>query len=43
MGFYQDEIVPILINLTMRRRDLAAYRSLMDASEPRIKLVSSAE
>jgi len=27
MGFYQDEIVPILINLTMRRRDLAAYRS----------------
>ena len=27
MGFYQDEIVPILINLTMRRRDLSAYRS----------------
>ena|SRR6516164_209022 len=26
MGFYQDEIVPILINLTMRRRDLATYR-----------------
>jgi SAM-dependent methyltransferase len=27
MGFYQDQIVPLLINLTMRRRDLAAYRS----------------
>ena len=27
MGFYQDEIVPILINLTMRRRDLSTYRS----------------
>jgi ubiquinone/menaquinone biosynthesis C-methylase UbiE len=26
MGFYQDQIVPLLINLTMRRRDLAAYR-----------------
>jgi ubiquinone/menaquinone biosynthesis C-methylase UbiE len=27
MGFYQDQIVPLLINLTMRRRDLAAYRN----------------
>jgi ubiquinone/menaquinone biosynthesis C-methylase UbiE len=27
MGFYQDQIVPLLINLTMRRRDLADYRS----------------
>ena len=27
MGFYQNQIVPLLINLTMRRRDLAAYRS----------------
>ncbi len=27
MGFYQDQIVPRLINLTMRRRDLAGYRS----------------
>src|SRR6516164_1435207 len=27
MGFYQDQIVPVLINLAMRRRDLAAYRS----------------
>src|SRR5262249_18227055 len=25
MGFYKDQIVPLLINLTMRRRDLAAY------------------
>jgi ubiquinone/menaquinone biosynthesis C-methylase UbiE len=27
MGFYQEQVVPLLINLTMRRRDLAAYRS----------------
>jgi len=27
MGLYQDQIIPLLINLTMRRRDLAAYRS----------------
>jgi ubiquinone/menaquinone biosynthesis C-methylase UbiE len=27
MGFYQNQIVPLLINLTMRRRDLTAYRS----------------
>jgi ubiquinone/menaquinone biosynthesis C-methylase UbiE len=27
MGFYQNQIIPLLINLTMRRRDLAAYRS----------------
>ena len=26
MGFYQDQIFPLLINLTMRRQDLAAYR-----------------
>ena len=25
MGFYQDQIVPLLINLAMRRRDLADY------------------
>jgi len=24
MGFYQDQIVPLLINLAMRRQDLAA-------------------
>ena len=27
MGFYQDQVVPLLINLAMRRRDLARYRS----------------
>jgi len=27
MGFYQDHIFPVLINLAMRRQELAAYRS----------------
>jgi ubiquinone/menaquinone biosynthesis C-methylase UbiE len=27
MGFYQDQIVPQLINLTMRRQELVGYRS----------------
>ena len=27
MGFYQDQIFPLLINLAMRRQELAAYRS----------------
>lgn len=27
MGFYQDHIVPLLINLAMRNKNLAAYRS----------------
>jgi len=27
MGFYQDQIVPILINLAMRKQDLVPYRS----------------
>jgi protein-L-isoaspartate O-methyltransferase len=27
MGFYQNQIVPLLINLTMRQRNLTAYRS----------------
>jgi ubiquinone/menaquinone biosynthesis C-methylase UbiE len=27
MGFYQNQIVPLLINLAMRRQDLTAYRS----------------
>jgi len=27
MGFYQNQIVPLLINLAMRQRNLAAYRS----------------
>jgi ubiquinone/menaquinone biosynthesis C-methylase UbiE len=37
MGFYQDQIVPLLINLTMRRRDLAAYRSrVVSAADGRV-------
>jgi ubiquinone/menaquinone biosynthesis C-methylase UbiE len=37
MGFYQDQIVPLLINLAMRRRDLAAYRSrIVPAAEGRV-------
>lgn len=27
MGFYQNQIIPLLINLTMRQRNFAAYRS----------------
>jgi SAM-dependent methyltransferase len=27
MGFYQDQIVPLLINLSMRQKNLAAYRN----------------
>jgi predicted RNA methylase len=27
MGFYQDQIVPLLINLTMRQQELSVYRS----------------
>jgi len=37
MGFYQDQIVPLLINLAMRRRDLAAYRSrIVPAADGRV-------
>ena len=37
MGFYQDQIVPLLINLTMRRRDLAAYRNrVVPAADGRV-------
>jgi ubiquinone/menaquinone biosynthesis C-methylase UbiE len=37
MGFYQDQIVPLLINLTMRRRDLAAYRNrVIPAADGRV-------
>ena len=43
MGFYQDQIVPLLINLTMRRRDLAAYRSrVVPAAEGRVAGSTSA-
>jgi SAM-dependent methyltransferase len=37
MGFYQDQIVPLRINLAMRRRDLAAYRSrVVPAADGRV-------
>jgi hypothetical protein len=27
MGFYQDQILPLLINLSMRQKNLVAYRN----------------
>jgi ubiquinone/menaquinone biosynthesis C-methylase UbiE len=37
MGFYQDQIVPLLINWSMRQRNLAAYRaSIIPAAEGRV-------
>jgi ubiquinone/menaquinone biosynthesis C-methylase UbiE len=37
MGFYQDHIVPVLINLAMRRQELVAYRShVIPAAEGRV-------
>jgi ubiquinone/menaquinone biosynthesis C-methylase UbiE len=37
MGFYQEQIVPLLINLTMRRQELVAYRSrVVPAAEGRV-------
>jgi ubiquinone/menaquinone biosynthesis C-methylase UbiE len=37
MGFYQDQIVPLLINLTMRRQELSAYRGrVVPAAEGRV-------
>ena len=37
MGFYQDQIVPLLINWSMQQRDLAAYRSrIVPAAEGRV-------
>jgi hypothetical protein len=37
MGFYQDQIVPLLINWSMRQRDLTAYRSrIIPAAEGRV-------
>jgi ubiquinone/menaquinone biosynthesis C-methylase UbiE len=37
MGVYQNQIVPLLIDLTMRRQDLAAYRSrVVPAAEGRV-------
>jgi ubiquinone/menaquinone biosynthesis C-methylase UbiE len=37
MGFYQDHILPFLIDLSMRQRNLAAYRSrVIPAAEGRV-------
>jgi ubiquinone/menaquinone biosynthesis C-methylase UbiE len=37
MGFYQDQIVPLMINLAMRHRRLAAYRGrVVSAAEGRV-------
>ena len=37
MGFYRDQIVPHLINLSMRQQNLAAYRSrVVPAAEGRV-------
>jgi ubiquinone/menaquinone biosynthesis C-methylase UbiE len=37
MGFYQDQIIPLLIDLTMRQRNLAAYRSrIVPAADGRV-------
>lgn len=37
MGFYQNQVVPLLINLAMRQRNLAAYRNrIVPAAEGRV-------
>jgi ubiquinone/menaquinone biosynthesis C-methylase UbiE len=37
MAFYQDQIVPLLINWSMRQRNFAAYRSrIIPAAEGRV-------
>jgi protein-L-isoaspartate O-methyltransferase len=37
MGFYQDQIVPSLINWSMRQKNLAAYRArIIPAAEGRV-------
>jgi protein-L-isoaspartate O-methyltransferase len=37
MGFYQDQIVPLLIKWPMRQKNLAAYRSrIIPAAEGRV-------
>jgi ubiquinone/menaquinone biosynthesis C-methylase UbiE len=37
MGFYQDQIIPLLINWSMRQRNLTAYRSrIIPAAEGRV-------
>src|SRR5215469_11290438 len=37
MGFYQDQIVPLLIDWSMRQKNLAVYRSrIIPAAEGRV-------
>ena len=37
MGFYQDQVVPLLINWSMRQRNLAVYRGrVIPAAEGRV-------
>ena len=37
MGFYQDQIVPLLINWSLRQRNLTAYRGrIIPAAEGRV-------
>ena len=37
MNFYKEQIVPLLINMAMRQRNLAAYRSrVVPAAEGRV-------
>ena len=37
MGFYQDQIAPLLINWSMRQKNLAAYRArIIPAAEGRV-------
>jgi ubiquinone/menaquinone biosynthesis C-methylase UbiE len=37
MGFYQDQVVPLLINLAMQHKELAAYRGrVVPAAEGRV-------
>ena len=37
MGFYQDQVVPLLINWSMRQKNLAAYRArIIPAAEGRV-------
>jgi len=37
MGFYQDQILPLLINLSMRQKNLVAYRNrVVPAAEGRV-------
>src|SRR6516164_10736983 len=41
IGFYQDQIVPLLINWSMRQKNLAAYRTV-SSRQPRAACSKSA-